>query len=143
MSLFRSQAIGRLTKDPVLRRVEINGEQVSVCEFSIAVNYGFGQNRKTEYIDCVAWRRLAEIIANYFKKGRKIYVEGRQQTRKFTIEKDGVTFMTQKTEWIIDDFDFCDSEGGPQAQQVANAQQAGNVSTQQNVQSASTIQPPF
>lgn len=139
MSLFRSQAIGRLTKDPVLRRVEVNGEQVPVCEFSIAVNYGYGQNKKTEYVDCVAWRRLAEIIANYFHKGRKIYVEGHQQTRKFTIEKDGVTFMTQKTEWIIEDFEFCDTEGV----NTRTTQQKNNTSNQQSVQFVPTMQPPF
>lgn len=107
--MLRSMAIGRLTADPVLKEVQIGGESVSVCDFSIAVNYGPRDNEQTEFIDCVAWRKLGEIIAQYGAKGRKVYVAGRQKTRKFTTVRDNVEFNDRRTDWTIDEFEFCDS----------------------------------
>jgi len=126
MSVFRSYAIGRLVEDPNLRQVNIGGQNVPVCEFSIAVNYGFGENEKTEFVNCVAWRKLAEIIGNHCKKGRKVFVSGHQQTRHYEVEKEGVTFRQYRTEWVIDEFEFCDSvPGGGQSESAPPAKSGG------------------
>lgn len=107
--MLRCEAIGRLTSDPELKQVNINNEQVSVCELSIAVNIGYGDNQKVEYIDCTAWRGLGETMGKYLQKGRKVYVAGKQQTRKFDVEKEGVSFNVRRVSWVLDEFEFCDS----------------------------------
>ena len=73
--------MGRITHDLELRQTP-NG--VSVLSFSIAVDRSFarqGEERQTDFIDCVAWRQQAEFISRYFGKGRMIAVEGELQTR--------------------------------------------------------------
>lgn len=73
---------GNLTKDPELRKTQSNKD---VCSFTIATNEG---KDKTEFHNCVAWEKTAEIISQYSRKGQKLAVQGRLQTRKW--EKDGV-----------------------------------------------------
>ena len=74
--------IGRLTKDPELRKTPTD---VSVVQFTIAVNRAFQQNgeRQADFINCIAWRAQAENLARYIKKGGQIAVEGSIQTRSF------------------------------------------------------------
>lgn len=119
--MLLNMAMGRLTRDPELRYVNIGGDQVPVCEFSIAVNIGYGQNQQTEFINCVAWRKKAENIANYLSKGRMVLVRGTQKTSKYQ-DNNGVD--RYKTEWVIDDFNFCDS--------AQNNNQGGQSQGQQN-----------
>ena len=79
--------IGRLTKDPE-GRMTTSG--INVTRFSIAVDRTFakqGQEKITDFFQVVTWRRLAEITAQYLKKGKLIAVEGRVQVNKYT--KDG------------------------------------------------------
>lgn len=73
--------MGRLTKDPELRRT---GSGVAVASFRVAVDRDYssqGQERKTDFIDCVAWRQAGEFVAKYFRKGSMIVVEGRLEMR--------------------------------------------------------------
>lgn len=75
--------VGRLTHDPELR-VTQNG--VSVAKFTVAVDRPFaGQSgeRETDFIDVVVWRRQAETVGTYMKKGRLVAVEGRLQVRSY------------------------------------------------------------
>lgn len=78
---------GRLTADPELKTTP-NG--ISVTSFSIAVNrnYASGEERQTDFINIVAWRRTAEFITKYFKKGSLIGIEGSIQTRRYQ-DKNG------------------------------------------------------
>lgn len=78
---------GRLTADPELKTTP-NG--ISVTTFSIAVNrnYGSGEDRQTDFINIVAWRKTAEFITKYFKKGSMIGIEGSIQTRRYQ-DKNG------------------------------------------------------
>lgn len=69
---------GRLCHDIVLKRTD-NG--TSLCEYTVAVNRGYGENRETDFIDCEAWGKTAEFIAAYFSKGKMIEVEGRLKGR--------------------------------------------------------------
>lgn len=77
---------GRLTRDPELKKTP---QDVAVCSFTLAVdNDGTGDNKGTDFINCVAWRRTAEFIAKYFAKGSQMVAHGRLSTRKYT-DKEG------------------------------------------------------
>lgn len=79
--LNHSIIMGRLTRDPELRRT---GSGVAVASFRVAVDRDYasqGQERKTDFLDCVAWRQTAEFVAKYFQKGSMIVVEGRLEQR--------------------------------------------------------------
>jgi single-strand DNA-binding protein len=110
MSLNRVQLIGNLTRDPELR--QIPGGQ-TVASFSIATNFSWtdqsGQKQdKPEFHNIVAWRKLAEIIGQYLRKGSKIFVEGRLQTREWEGE-DGV--KRYRTEIVADNMIMLDRKG--------------------------------
>ena len=81
--------MGRLTRDPELRRT---GSGIAVASFRVAVDRDYtpkdGGERKTDFIDCVAWRSTGEFISKYFTKGRMIVVDGRLEMRDWT-DKDG------------------------------------------------------
>ena len=80
---------GRLTKDPELRTTQTG---VSVCSFSVAVERDFaaqGQQKETDFFDCVVWRQGAEFVSKYFHKGDMILVTGRMQSRDWT-DNNGV-----------------------------------------------------
>ncbi len=84
-SLNKATLIGNLTRDPELRKTA-NGQ--SVASFSIATNRAFttqtGEKKEqADYHNIVAWGRLAEICAQYLTKGKKIYVDGRIQSREW------------------------------------------------------------
>ena len=110
MAVNKCIFIGRLTDDPSVRYMP-NGDPVA--NFSIAVNEKYKdksgeQREKTEYIRVVAYRRTAEIIGQYTRKGSKLYVEGKLQTRKWT-DKNGQDHYT--TEIIADSVQLLDSRG--------------------------------
>ncbi len=92
--------IGRLTKDPELKYSQ-SGK--AFCKFTIAVTREFNRE-EADFINCVAWDKRAETIAEYLKKGRRIAVQGRLQTGSY--EKDGRTIYT--TDIIVDKFTFID-----------------------------------
>lgn len=88
MSLNRIDLIGRLTREPDLRRTQ-NGN--AVVSFALAVDRDFKNaagGRDTDFVDCVAWRGTAEFVANYFRRGDLAAVSGRLQSRKWT-DKNG------------------------------------------------------
>lgn len=76
---------GRLTADAELKTTP-NG--VSVCSFTIANEVGYGENKKTAFINVVAWRGTAEFVSRNFRKGNMIGIEGSIQTRKYQ-DKNG------------------------------------------------------
>ena len=87
--------IGRLTKDPELRKTPTD---VSVVQFTIAVNRAFQQQngeRQADFINCVAWRNQAENLAKYIKKGGQIAVEGSIQTRSYDDPNGVRRFVTE------------------------------------------------
>ena len=80
--------MGRLTRDPELRRTN-SGKPVA--SFTVAVDRDYapeGQEKETDFIDCVAWNGTAEFVEKYFKKGNMIVVNGRLQLRNWT-DKEG------------------------------------------------------
>ncbi len=100
---------GNLTRDPEVRALPTSGQQVA--SFGIATNRSFkgrdgAQQEQTEYHNIVAFGRTAEVMGQYLKKGRPVFIEGRIQTRSW--EKDGA--KQYRTEIVVDTFQF-----GPQA----------------------------
>ena len=115
MNLNKAMLIGRLTRDPEMRYTQSG---TAMTRFGMATNrYGTGPDgeRKefTDFHNVVAWnqgkRNLAEICAQYLKKGSMVYVEGRLQTRSWE-GQDGQKRTT--TEINAQDVQFLDSRGG-------------------------------
>lgn len=101
--------VGRLTKDPELR---ITPSGVHVARFTLAVNRTFTNQqgeREADFIRCVVWRRQAENVANYLKKGSLAGVEGRIQTSSFEGQDGRRVFVT---EVIADSVQFLEPRGG-------------------------------
>ena len=76
--------MGRLTRDPELRRT---GSGVAVASFTLAVDRDYaaqGAEKETDFVDIVAWRNTAEFVSKYFAKGRMAVVSGRLQIRNWT-----------------------------------------------------------
>jgi single-strand DNA-binding protein len=110
MDLNKAMIIGRLTADPESRTTP---QGTSVASFSLATNLVWndasGQKQeKVEYHNIVVWRKLAEICSQYLRKGSKIYIEGRLQTRSWD-GQDGV--KRYRTEIIADNMIMLDRAG--------------------------------
>lgn len=110
-SLNKVLLIGNLTRDPELRYTPSGA---AVCTFGIATNRYYtasdGEKKEeTEFIKIVSWNKLAELCSQLLSKGRKVYVEGRLQTRNWETP-DGQPRQT--TEVVIDDMRILDSKRG-------------------------------
>ena len=110
MDLNKAMIIGRLTADPESRTTP---QGAAVATFSLATNLvwidGSGQKQeKVEYHNIVVWRKLAEICSQYLKKGTKVYIEGRLQTRSWE-GQDGV--KRYRTEVVADNMIMLDRAG--------------------------------
>ena len=119
MNLNKAMIIGNLTRDPEVRTTP---QGTSVASFGVATNFVWkdqsGQKQeKAEFHNVVAWRKLADIIGQYLKKGSKIYIEGRLQTRDWT-GQDGV--KRYRTEIIADNMIMLDSRGAGAQPSVAH-----------------------
>ena len=105
--LNRIILMGRLTRDPELRRT---GSGTAVTSFSLAVDRDFKSQsgeKETDFIDIVAWRSTAEFVSKYFTKGRMAVVEGRLQIRDWT-DRDGG--KRRSAEVVADNVYFGDSK---------------------------------
>ena len=99
--------MGRLTKDPELRRT---GSGTAVTSFSLACDRDFKSqsgDKETDFIEVVAWKNTAEFVSKYFSKGRMAVVEGRLQIREWT-DKAGSKRTT--AEVVADNVYFADSK---------------------------------
>ena len=93
--------IGRLTRDPELKYSQ-SGK--AFCNFTVAVTREFKRD-EADFINCVAWDKRAEAIAEYLRKGRRIAIQGRLNVSNY--EKNGETVW--RTDVIVDKFNFIDS----------------------------------
>ena len=96
--------IGRLTRDPELKYSQ-SGK--AFCKFSVAVTREYNRD-EADFINCVAWDKRAETIAEYLRKGRRVALQGRLSVRSY--EQNGETKWI--TEVIVDKFDFIDTTSG-------------------------------
>lgn len=120
--------MGRLTRDPELRRTQSG---IAVASFSLAVDRDYKPENgelETDFIDIVAWRSSAEFVSKYFSKGRMAVVSGRLQIRPWT-DKDGN--KRRSAEVVADNVYFGDSKkdgegsGGANQPQGYSASQTG------------------
>ena len=104
--------MGRLTRDPELRRTQSG---TPVTSFSLAVDRDFKSQsgeKETDFIDIVAWRSTAEFVSKYFAKGSMAVVSGRLQIRDWTDREGG---KRRSAEVVVDNMYFGESkrrEGG-------------------------------
>lgn len=113
MDLNKAMLIGNVTRDP---EVKTTPQGVTVATFSIATNQTWNdasgvKQEKTEFHNIVAWRKLAEIIGQYVKKGTKVFIEGKLQTRSWD-DPSGV--KKYRTEVVADNLIMLSArQGGP------------------------------
>ena len=113
--------IGNLARDPELR-YSTGANGTAICRFTVAVNDGFGERRRTDFIPIVVFGKTAENCDRYLKKGSKVCVNGRIQTGSY--EKEGRTVYT--TEVIANNYGGVEfltgAQGGAQQSSFAGQQ---------------------
>lgn len=127
--------VGRLTKDPELKYTPSG---VPMTRFTVAVNRPFkneGQ-KEADFIGCLAWRKQAENLANFMKKGSLIGIEGRIQTGSFE-GQDGKRVYTSDV--VCDSIQFLEPRNSQNGQNSAPNYQ-GNTNYQSNNQNSNTGQ---
>lgn len=109
--------MGRLTADPELRTTQSG---LSVTSFTVAVDRRFqkqGEEKQTDFINCVAWRSTADFVTRYFKKGQMIALQGSIQTRNFE-DKNGN--KRTAVEVLADNVSFCGSKNDTKPEATAS-----------------------
>lgn len=99
--------VGRLTRDPDLR---FTGNGSAVATFNLAVNRNFTNaegEREADFVNCVIWRKTAETLANYAKKGSLIGITGRIQTRNYENQEGQRVYVT---EVVCDNFQLLEKK---------------------------------
>lgn len=119
--------MGRLTADPELRSTSSG---LSVSSFTVAVDRNYvraGEEKKTDFINVVAWRQQADFVSKYFRKGSMIAVQGSLQTRNYE-DKNGNKRIAY--EIVADQISFCGSksESGTYNNEASNASSYNNSS---------------
>lgn len=115
--------VGRLTKDPDLRYTA-NG--TGVATFTLAVNRNFTNqdgNREADFINCVIWRKSAETLANYARKGTLLGVTGRIQTRNYENQQGQCVYVT---EVVAEGFQLLESRNTNEQRQNDDTRQKTN-----------------
>lgn len=107
MKMNNVSLIGRLTKDPDLR---YTSSGMAVATFSLAVQRSFRNkegNYEADFINCVCWNKSGETLANHVKKGQRIGVTGRIQTRNYENEQGNRVYVT---EVVVEGFTFLEKK---------------------------------
>lgn len=106
--------VGRLTKDADLK---YTSSGTAVASFTLAVNRQFTNQsgeREADFINCVVWRKQAESLANFTRKGSLIGVEGRLQTRSYDNQQGQRVYVT---EVVVDSFSLLESKAANEERQ--------------------------
>ncbi|BCA84486.1 single-stranded DNA-binding protein [Enterococcus saigonensis] len=114
--------VGRLTKDPDLRYTA-NG--AAVATFTLAVNRNFTNqsgDREADFINCVIWRKPAETLANYARKGTLLGVTGRIQTRNYENQQGQRVYVT---EVVAENFQLLESRSANEQRQQGSTNTNG------------------
>lgn len=100
--------IGRLTKDPELNYAA--GSGTAICRLTLAINRvkREGQEKKADFINCIAFGKTGETIAQYLAKGRQVAIAGRIQTGSYDAN-DGTKRYT--TDIVVESFEFIGGQG--------------------------------
>lgn len=119
-SFNRVILVGNLTRDPETRAIP-SGAQM--CKFTLAVTRRSKRGDETQFIDIVAWEKLAETCSQYLTKGSAVLVEGRLVIRSYD-DKDGN--KRKATEVVIDGMQMLDRKGGGSSAGKSRAQSDGD-----------------
>jgi single-strand DNA-binding protein len=125
--------VGRLTKDPDLRYTSSGS---AVATFTLAVNRNFTNqngNREADFINCVIWRKPAETMANYARKGTLLGVTGRIQTRNYENQQGQRVYVT---EVVCENFQLLESRSASEQRQ----QEGGTSSSSYNNNNGGSFQ---
>lgn len=118
----RWYGIGRLTRDPEMKYTQGGA---SVASFSIASSYTYtkdgAKKETTSFFNCVAWGKTGEIIAQYFKKGQRIAIEGRLQQRSWDDQSGN---KRTAVEIVVENFNFIEKAEKGQSSAVEMVQDA-------------------
>ena len=120
--------VGRLVKDPELRNLT---ETSSVLNFSLALNRNYSKEEKTDFIDCTAWNKTAELMAQYLGKGSLIGVDGKLQQNTFTDQQGN---NRSQTVVVVDSVQFLESRA--KAEERASQGETPNSAKANNSQSS-------
>jgi single-strand DNA-binding protein len=121
--------VGRLTRDPELRYA---GE-IPTTTISIAVERPFANKngqRDADFINVVFWRKTAETVSQYFRKGSRIGIQGRIQTRNYQDTQTGKTVYV--TEVVADNFTFIDTKAENESRGISNSSNQSYSSNNNN-----------
>jgi single-strand DNA-binding protein len=121
--------VGRLTKDPELRYTA-NG--TGVATFTLAINRNFTNQageREADFVQCVIWRKPAETLANYARKGTLLGVTGRIQTRSYDNQQGQRVYVT---EVVAENFQLLESKATSEQRQSTQASQPTQQANRQN-----------
>lgn len=123
MNLNKVSIIGNLTQDPIVRALPSG---TSVTSFTVATNYSWRDSdskerqKTTEFHPVVAWGRLGEIVSKYLKKGDRVYLEGRLNTRNW---EDAKGMKRNRTEIVASQLIMLGGKSGPKSEKI-NAEAA-------------------
>ena len=85
--------MGRLTRDPEMRHTNSG---TPITTFSLAINSGYGENQRTDFVNCLAWNKTAEFVTKYFTKGKMIVIaDGRISTRSWETQDGKRAYATE------------------------------------------------
>lgn len=123
--------IGRLTRDPELRKTQ-NG--TSVCSFTLAVNRRQNQDgtQDADFINCVAWNKLADNIQLYQKKGNQLGIEGRINTRLYDNQQGQKVYVTEVVAENVQFLTPRNDSNGQNVQGVTNTYDTQNYAQNQS-----------
>ena len=130
--------MGRLVADPDLKTTQSGN---SVCTFRIAVDRSYvpqGEERQADFITVTAWRKTAECVSKYFKKGSMISVQGRLETRQYQ-DKNGNNRTA--TEVLAAEVGFCGPKAADKPSTASYEQQTANHAREANAAHSAPQQP--
>lgn len=116
--------MGRLTRDPDIRYSQSAEESMAIARFTLAIDRRGSRNNQNseqqtaDFIHCVAFKGIAEVIEKYVHQGTKVAIQGRIHTGSYT-NKEGQKIYT--TDVIVDDFEFSESKSNSNGNSGAGA----------------------
>lgn len=126
MDLNQVNLIGNLTRDPEVK--DLNG--LKIAKFGLATNYSWRDKKSNDkkedviFHNVIAWRKLAEIVEKYLKKGQKVYIEGRINNRSYT-DKSGN--KRTASEIVANNLIMLSGKKNEKAEVVAEGDNAGEI----------------
>jgi single-strand DNA-binding protein len=130
--------VGTLGQDPTIRAT---GSGKRVASFSVAVDQGFGDSKKTEWVNVICWEKLAELTEKFLKKGKTIALSGTLQTSSWDDKASGQ--KRYKTEVVARDITFMDTRSSGEGQQRSGTTQPRQQAAPQVRAQASVQDDPF